>query len=362
MESTTILKGAGARIPSLDGLRAVSFLLVFGGHAGYFQILNGEFGVNVFFFLSGFLITTLMRVEYERSSAVDIPHFWLRRALRLLPAFYTVVLAAALVALALYPPGTVHANSMIAALLFYANYYSIYGGSPEIPGIAVVWSLAMEEHFYLLFPLLYIAMQKWHLSRRAQAYVFWGLCLGILAWRCVLILNLHADNPRIYYATDTRVDSILFGCALAVWNNPALDKGDSVDPARPPDRWKFLILPIALGALLWSFQLNWPMDPMRVRFSIQGIALTFVFIAAVRFYEWPPFRVLNWRPLVFIGALSYSLYLVHDVFLHVTTRIWPQLHGWQRALIALAASFIASWAIYFSIEKPCASLRKRSAG
>jgi len=94
-------------------------------------------------------------------------------------------------------------------------------------------------------------------------------------------------------------------------------------------------------------------------FSIQGLALSVVFTAAIRFHDWPPFRVLNWRPIVFIGTLSYSLYLVHDVMLRATARLWTQSHAWQRTLVALAAAFITSWAIYVAIEKPCAILRKR---
>jgi peptidoglycan/LPS O-acetylase OafA/YrhL len=332
---------------------------VFAVHGGGGLVLPGDVGVNVFFFLSGFLITTLMRLEHESRGTVDISHFWLRRALRVLPPFYTVALAATLIALVLYPPGAVYAPSMIAELLFYANYYGIYGVNREAPGTGVVWSLAVEEHFYLLFPLLYIAMQKWRLSRRNQAYFLWGLCAAVLMWRCVLVFNMHVGIPRIYLATDTRVDSILFGCALAVWNNPALDNGAPEDPARPPNRWKYLVLPAALGALLWSFTLTGPISLVTTRFSVQGVGLTFLFIAAIRFHEWWPFRVLNWRPVVFIGTLSYSLYLVHDVMLRATARLWPQSHAWQRAVVALAASFITSWVIYVAIEKPCARLRKK---
>jgi peptidoglycan/LPS O-acetylase OafA/YrhL len=359
MGTATTLKATSVRIPSLDGIRAASFLLVFAVHAGGGLVLPGDVGVNVFFFLSGFLITTLMRLEHESRGTVDISHFWLRRALRVLPPFYTVALAATLVALVLYPPGTVYAPSMIAELLFYANYYGIYGVNQEAPGTGVVWSLAVEEHFYLLFPLLYIAMQKWRLSRRNQAYFLWGLCAAVLMWRCVLVFNMHVGLPRIYLATDTRVDSILFGCALAVWNNPTLDNGAAEDSARPPNRWKYLVLPAALGALLWSFTLTGPISLATTRFSVQGVGLTFLFIGAIRFHEWLPFRLLNWRPVVFIGTLSYSLYLVHDVMLRATARLWPQSHAWQRAVVALAASFITSWAIYVAIEKPCARLRKK---
>jgi peptidoglycan/LPS O-acetylase OafA/YrhL len=348
------LPSAARHIPSLDGIRAVSFMLVFAAHAGVSTFISVDFGVTVFFFLSGFLITTLMRSEFDRNGSVNIRHFWLRRALRILPPFYVVALAATLMALILYPPGTVYAPAMTAELLFYANYWGIYGINREAPGTGVVWSLAVEEQFYLLFPLLYISFQKLRVPRSGQAWLLWGLCALILAWRCALVMAMHTDSTRIYIATDTRVDSVLFGCALAVWNNPVLD-----EPTGSPGLWKFLLLPAALAALLICFLIQGIVFRETWYFSIQGAALTLVFIAAIRFHTWPLFRFLNWRPVVFIGTLSYSLYLVHDVLLRAVARLWPQSHGWQRAPISLAASIIAAWAIYVLVERPCARLRKR---
>jgi peptidoglycan/LPS O-acetylase OafA/YrhL len=345
------------RIPSLGGIRALSFMVVFATHAGLSAFVNGDVGVNVFFFLSGFLITTLMRREYETTGSVHIGHFWLRRALRILPPFYLVLLAATAAALILYPAGTVYWPSMRAELLFYANYYGIHGINQEAPGTGVVWSLAVEEHFYLLFPLLYIAMQSCHLSRRHQAWLLWGLCAAILIWRCVLVLALHASYTRIYLATDTRVDSILFGCALAVWNNPALDNPAPNQSARPPGRWKYHFLPATLLAFSLCFLFTGPIFRNTLYFSVQGVALTFLFIAAIRFHDWPPFRWLSLRPVAFVGVLSYSLYLVHDVWLRTLARLWPHSHAWERALLALAASLLTSGLIYLVIEEPCARLR-----
>lgn len=343
-------------IPSLDGIRAISFVLVFATHAGVITFISADFGVTVFFFLSGFLITTLLRSEFDRNGSINIRHFWLRRALRILPPLYLVALTATLMAVVLYPPGTVYAPAMTAELLFYANYWGIYGINREAPGTGVVWSLAVEEQFYLLFPLLYVSVLKLRVPRFGQAWLLWGLCALILAWRCVLVMAMHPDSTRIYIATDTRVDSILFGCALAVWNNPALDQ-----PAGSAGLWKYLLLPVALAALLICFLIQGIAFRETWYFSIQGAALTLVFIAAIRFHTWAPFRFLNWRPLVFIGTLSYSLYLVHDVSLRAVARLLPRLPAWQRVVISLAASVVAAWAIYVLVEKPCARLRKRLA-
>jgi peptidoglycan/LPS O-acetylase OafA/YrhL len=333
-------------IPSLDGIRASSFLIVFGSHTltGW---IPGAFGVTVFFFLSGFLITTLMRVEHEKNGSVNLRHFWLRRALRILPPLYLVVLGSALLALAVYPPGTVHGATLASQLLFYANYYH---GLPEVPGTSVVWSLAVEEHFYLLFPLLYVAMQRWRLSRRQQAWLLWGLCAAVLVWRYVLIMAIHAPSVRISTGTDTRIDSILFGCALAVWNNPTLDR-----PVPTTNLLKYLLLPLAIVVLLAC---AYARSNETWKFSLEGVALTVVFIGAIRLHDWPPFRALNWRPVVFMGVLSYTLYLVHAVLV-VLVFDWELPHAWLRAVVALSLSLLVAWVIYEVVEKPCARLRKR---
>jgi peptidoglycan/LPS O-acetylase OafA/YrhL len=338
-------------IPSLDGIRAVSFLIVFSSHALSGYLFPGALGVTVFFFLSGYLITTLMRAEYEKNAKVNLRHFWLRRALRILPPLYLVVLGSVLLALAVYPPGTVRSPAVASQLLFYANYYH---GAAEVPGTSVIWSLAVEEHFYLLFPLLYVAMQRWRLSGIHQAWLLWGLCAMVLIWRYVLVIAMHAPLGRILLATDTRIDSILFGCALAVWNNPILDR-----PVLAPNLLKYLLVPLAVVVLLASAYASSTALSYTWSFSLQGVALTVLFVGAIRLHDWPPFRVLNWRPVVLIGVLSYSLYLVHDVLLAVVVQAWKLPHASFRAVVALSLSVLVAWAIYAVVEKPCVRLRKQ---
>jgi len=350
------------RIPSLDGIRAFSFMLVFVAHSGFAGLvpegmLRGDLGVTIFFFLSGFIITTLLRAEFEQQGSVNIAHFWLRRALRILPPLYLTVLMAVLMTLALYPTGTMRFDSVVSELLFYSNYGLIYRlPDREPPGMDVVWSLAVEEHFYLLFPLLYAGMLKLRMSARRQAMLLWGICAAILAWRCMLFTATHASTTRIYFATDTRVDSILFCCALAVWNNPVLDK-----PPRELNRWMCVLFPAALAVMLACLAYHDEVFSNTGYFSVQGVALTVLFIGAVRYNRIPPFRLLNWRPVVYVGVLSYPLYLVHNVFGSATGRLWPYAHQWQRAAIALSASVVAAWILHEAIEKPCARLRKRLA-
>jgi peptidoglycan/LPS O-acetylase OafA/YrhL len=342
-------------IPSLDGLRALSFLLVFAGHVGLDRYVPGGFGVTVFFFLSGFLIASLMRVEFARFGAVDLGQFWLRRALRILPPFYLVLLLATLLATLIEPGANVSEGAVVARALHVTNYWLIFHGyAGEPPGTGVYWSLAVEEHFYLLYPWLYLAMQKLRVSAARQAQLFWILCALVLLWRCVLVLALRVPADRTYMGSDTRLDSILFGCALALWKNPVLDP-----PALAARVWKYVVTPLAILLLVVCMAIPNPEFRETMRYSLQGVALTFLFVAVIRFQDTAYFRILNWRPIAFIGVLSYSLYLLHYAVILGVRNTLSSLHPALQGLIALLVSLTLAGAIYVLVERPCARLRRR---
>jgi peptidoglycan/LPS O-acetylase OafA/YrhL len=170
----------------------------------------------------------------------------------------------------------------------------------------------------------------------------------------VLVFWLHSASDRTYLATDTRFDSILFGCALAVWNNPVFEGSQS-----RPGPWKYLILPAAFAALLGCVVYRAPGFRETFRYTIQGAALTFVFIAAIRYPHWMLFRFLNYKPIAFLGVLSYSLYLIHQVLLYAIETLAPALPGFVRAVLTLAGAVTLAWLIHRFIERPCARLRAR---
>lgn len=150
MASNSPSQGA-FHIPSLDGLRAVAIMIVFLSHAGLSHVVPGLFGVTIFFFLSGYLITTLLRMECERDGGANLRQFFLRRTLRILPPFYLVLGAIALLGSIGFLSGSWQPEALAAQALFAANYWEIFGGV-QPPGTEVLWSLAVEEHFYLVFP------------------------------------------------------------------------------------------------------------------------------------------------------------------------------------------------------------------
>ncbi len=317
--------------------------------------MPGGFGVTIFFFLSGFLITSLMRMEFEKNGRVNIRHFWVRRILRILPPFYLVLLSATFLSWLLLPPRTLAVGTIAAQALHVTNYWVIFHGYEGMPlGTGIFWSLAVEEHFYFLFPWLYVGMQKVNLAPRSQALLLWGICAAVLLWRCFLVLQLHPITDRTYMGSDARVDSILFGCALAVWRNPVLDP-----PVLGEKWWKFVLLPAAFLVLGVCLAVRSEVFRETLRYSLQGAALTLIFVAAMRFKDWAIFRPLNLRPVAFIGVLSYSIYLVHFTIILSLQTLFPGLGAVARGMLALVLSIATAWAIYTLVERPCARLRKR---
>jgi peptidoglycan/LPS O-acetylase OafA/YrhL len=338
-------------IPSLDGIRAFAFSLVFISHI-YMKNALGGFGVTVFFFLSGYLIVTLLRREAEQWGRISLRNFYARRFLRIFPPCY-VVLA---IVLLLYAIGIVRGSmsltGMLAEFFYFLNYYFIAGANAIPSGTSVLWSLAVEEHFYLVFPLIYIGLRRFYPKPIQQVVILSWLCVVILIWRLFLILHFHATDLRATVATDTRFDSILFGCILALYGNPVMDR------TRVPEQvWKWILLPISIGLLSLTLIVKNLVLSETVYFTIQGIALFPVFIAAVRYPRWLVFRVLNVRVVKFIGVLSYTLYLVHYTAIS-TVNHWSHSGMSVRIMLSLIISLLVTLAIYYLVERPSARLRR----
>jgi peptidoglycan/LPS O-acetylase OafA/YrhL len=342
---------SGLHIPSLDGIRAIAALTVFVSHAGWPDLIPGGFGVTVFFFLSGFLITTLLRQEYEQTGGISLSKFYLRRVCRIIPPLYIVLLL-----LLVFGREDVHPTLAAIAAQFaqLTNYYVIVSGSAHLISDSVpTWSLAVEEHFYLLFPLLLIALLRVS-SYRKIALVLSLLCAAVLAWRCWLIFGLKVGYDYTYYATDSRFDSLLYGCVMAIGLNPVLDR-----KLMRVNNWGWIIV-LALSAGLLALSFLYRSEPFRatLRYSVQGVALLPIFFTAIRKHTWPLYRWLETWPLRFLGLISYTFYLVHLRCLGLVSRYF---HGSQvvHALLGFALAVAVSSAMYFLIERHLAELRRR---
>jgi len=342
-------------IPSLDGIRAFSILIVFLAHAGLKNYIPGYFGLSLFFFLSGYLITTLLRIEFDRTGTLSLKNFYLRRALRILPPFYFVLFVATLLSYSGILRGSLNANSILMQIFYLSNYQIImdgwFGGTAY--GTDVFWSLAVEEHFYLVFPLFYLWLRQRGSSVPQQVMFLLAICFIILIWRCVLIFYFGASHDRVYVATDTRIDSILAGCVLAIWGNPMLDKQTTSDK-----KLSFVWLPVGMAAVLLSLLPRVHEFDQTIRYTLQSFGLVPFFIAAIRWHDRVVFRILNYAPIRYVGVLSYSLYLMHDSMLlgleHATT-----LNPWLRGVIAALILLLFASLIYRYLERPCARLRSR---
>lgn len=343
-------------IPSLDGIRAVSFLIVLVSHAGLGHIVPGGLGVTIFFFLSGYLITTLLRMEYAKTSRIDLRMFYIRRVLRIFPPFYLVLaIATVLTALGVIE-GELHPIAVLSQVFYLNNLYVVLTDSFAgfAPGTGIYWSLAVEEHFYLFFPLLYIWLRRSGGDGRRQALMLGAITLAVLLWRCLLVYGLGSPENRTYVATDARLDSILFGCMLAVFMNPMLDK------THLPERQVAAVwLPLGIATMLFTLLYRDGAFRESFRYTLQGLALLPIFYAAVRFPGWLIFRPLNIGWVRFLGVLSYSLYLVHQVVITLIEQYAPDIPLYVLGPAAFGLSLLAALAIYYSIEKPIARFRRR---
>lgn len=361
MESTAAPAKAhsGFHIPSLDGIRGISVMIVFLAHAGLEKIVPGGFGVTIFFFLSGFLITTLLRREFAKTGKVSLKNFYMRRLLRIFPPLYLVVLVSLGLALAGILTDWWNWGGVFGNFAFLTNYMQAFGWRGS-PGTGPLWSLAVEEHFYLLFPAVFaFALAKW--PPRRQGWALGGFCAVVLVGRIVQTLWMIHSNPGMpreeielltYVATHSRLDSIAFGCMLALCFNPVLDDRAKVE--RVPNWLVTLSFATLIGVLLFRE----PIFRATLRYSLQGLALMPLFVAAIVRCREPVWRLLNAKPMRWLGLMSYTVYLIHTIAFmaldHFVTL--PQV---VRGAVALAASLGFAWAMYVLVDRPLIAVRRK---
>lgn len=340
-------------IPSLDGLRAVAIVIVVWGHAELPRLIPESTGVTLFFFLSGYLITTLLRAEADKRGGISLKDFYLRRVLRIFPPLYIVLAASIVLSLFGLLANSMTAGGIFSSATFLTNYFIIFEGRDGLPGgMNALWSLAVEEHYYIFFPLLYIAMRKWTPSRLHQTMILVALCLGIMLWRCYLVAR-DAGFDRIYLASDTRADSILWGALLAIAANPF--RGEIPMPRRA-----WLLTPVLLvSAGVFYGVTRLPSElVMSVGYTIQAIAIAGIFIPLIMAPKSLVGLVLNWRPVAFLGVLSYSLYLWHRPLLFLAEDHLNLPHVVE-AFIGVAAALILAYLVHKVVDQPIGRWRKR---
>jgi peptidoglycan/LPS O-acetylase OafA/YrhL len=334
-------------IPSLDGIRAISVLIVVLGHCGLGTLVPGGLGVTIFFFLSGYLISTLMLTEHERTGGINIPHFYARRVFRLMPPLIVSLTIAYGLTYAGWLSGGITGRGLAAQLLYFANYYGLFfdPGNTVPDGTGILWSLAVEEHFYIFYPLLLSLLLGAALRPCKIGVLLGAVCVVVLLWRIHLVHAPGFFTDRTYYASDTRIDSIIYGCMLALVMNPARQKH------RPGlmSLAQWVLLATAAGALILTLVYRDSIFRETARYSIQGLALMPFFYFAVRFSANKLFRHLNSPWAITLGTYSYSIYLIHYVIIRLIDKNVPAIG--ERPHLLFPAALLISCAYAAAIER-----------
>ena len=349
---------AHGRIDALDGLRAIAVYLVVAFHAGLTRFEGGFIGVDVFFVLSGFLITRLLLVEHADSGRLDLPQFYARRVRRLLPASWIAIVTTSVVYLAVATPFEREAvvDDARASIFYVANWNFIREGqdyfaeSIESSPFLHLWSLAVEEQFYIVWPLVMLGVLAiWRRSTRLAT----GLVIGSAVCGAAWALWMAGDNlVRAYYGTDTRAYQLLAGAGLAF----VLTTGHGT---LRPARWRSVQTPalvVGLGAIVvlaTSFGVG-PVDR-----GLLTAACTIVVIWAVveakpadrSSRRSIPITVLSSTPMVRLGNISYATYLWHWPIVIVLGRVFEIGPLTMFVVVALTSTGLAKLSMDL-VERP----------
>jgi peptidoglycan/LPS O-acetylase OafA/YrhL len=336
-------------LPALDGLRAVAVFIVIAYHAGLIQGIPGDLGVTLFFVLSGFLITWLLLREFVATGSISIRTFYARRALRIFPAYYVFILFSLALDTVLGHRWSLGLVSV--AFTYLVNYYNAFLGHPTT-SIAHAWSLAVEEQFYLLWPLACLALLR--RSRDTAAYAVSLVILAVVAWRSVLFLMLHAPTSYVYNAFDTRCDALAIGCFLAL----SLER----EWFHSLERWVRSIwpLPLVILGLIWlsrhygssayHYSIGMTVEALLIAvFMIQMLGLS-----SSPLWSWLDHPVARW-----LGLISYPSYLYHAWGLSVGERLLPHAPKLLTFAVGYAATLCFAWGSFRIIERPFLAIKDR---
>jgi peptidoglycan/LPS O-acetylase OafA/YrhL len=360
-------KGATlAYLPALDGIRGVAMLAIMGVHAGVFLTNGGFFLLDSFFALSGFLITSLLIVEWRKRDTIKLGAFWARRARRLLPALFFMLIGVAIIYGLFVPAGTYPTlrGDALSALFYFANWHYIASGSNyfHMTGLTSplihTWSLAVEEQFYLVWPLVFLGVMKLTRSLRVLLAV---AVVGALASATEMALLFNPANiNRLYFGTDTHAQSVLVGAALAIglrlWAE-SRRRGNELDwQARTP--WARVVLTsIGVAGLAVSIVLYITVhsdDPFAYKggFLIAALAASAVLLSVSCAQFSPLARLLSFPPFTFIGRISYSMYLWHFPLFIFINEQRTGLSPWPLFFVRVIPTIAIALVSFYVVERP----------
>ena len=339
---------------ALDGVRGLAILMVYASHTAALPLAGGFFGVDLFFVLSGFLITSILLEEWRETLDISLKAFYARRALRLLPALVLMLAVVTAVSYAFEPPDLARrmGKSALMTFLYGANWFLAFRAYPRAD-LSHTWSLSVEEQFYLIWPLVLLALLKLRWSKGAMiAFLSAGILAsaGLRAW----LFGGFGSWERVYYGTDTHADGLLVGAlvALITWSGDA--------PRSPRGvlvlNWAgFAFLIYFLVFLAWG----WPADAH----LIQGTYLPMnlgagVLVLSLVCSPWRPLQAcFESGPLVWLGRLSYGIYLWHIPagLLSALLGVPGRWHWAGTLALTLGISSVS----FYALERPVLRLKRR---
>lgn len=346
------------RFAHVDALRAFAVLVVVFAHAGLGSIVPGGSGVTIFFCISGFVITFIVLKESHKTGKFDILRFYRNRALKILPPLFLAIVVPSLIwSIWNY----IDWQAFSGQVFFYYNWVKVGGGADVLPGTGVVWSLSIEEQFYLVFAAVWLCVV------RAKCRVAW---LAVLALLCIIYSTIsrfvlylgNAEESRIYYGSDTRLDGIAYGILLGIAYHRWLSQGakSTKGIARLGGPWTLVL---AVTVYLLSLAIRDEFFRETMRYSFQSLSA-----CAVLAYGLVPGtgtlrslfnRISGARLITAIGLSSYSIYLCHLV---IGSAIMERLASWPIALkggLGIFLGLTVGYLMYISIELPVQQWKSR---
>jgi peptidoglycan/LPS O-acetylase OafA/YrhL len=320
-------------------LRAIAVIAVVTYHAVQRLCPGGWAGVDVFFVLSGYLITTLLTFEINLNSRIDFRKFYIRRALRLTPALAVLLLAYSCLGIL-----TRHIHQIIWPVVMSATYLMNWNRAfAWLPqgSLGHTWSLAMEEQFYILWPLILISIR----NRRALIWIMIAIIL-VVSWRCYLALH-GADPERTYNGFDTHADALLIGCALSF-----------LRPKISPNGYfgKLVAIPIIILLAIFAFVHQRSLVTQTIGLSVAAMCSAWIiFVLIQKSAPWLS-AILSSPILVYTGRISYGWYLWHFPLLQLTG---AHLHNRFEVLLMVPFSYLLAMASFHFVEKPFLRLKER---
>ncbi|WP_258207487.1 acyltransferase family protein [Paenibacillus radicibacter] len=347
-------------MPGLDGLRALSLVVIIIYHLNPNWLPGGFLGVGIFFVLSGYLITDLLVTEWNNSGKLNLKNFWIRRFRRLLPCMFTMLLFV-VAWLSLFDPSRLAAlrGEIAASVLYFNNWYLIFHEvsyfehfGPPSP-LTHLWSLSVEEQFYIFWPLiLFVGFRIIPKRKKLAGWII--VAAAVSACVMALIYEPGSDPSRVYYGTDTRVFALLIGAALAlIWPSQKLSN-------RTSPRGRIVLDTIGGISLAVLLIMIYTANEYDARLYYGGLvfaSLTAAMLVAVIVHPCSRLgQMFSIKPLRWIGVRSYGIYLWHYPIIALTTsKIGTESNLQLLILLQVAASFILAALSYRFIETPIRS-------